>query len=237
MRDAEPDLVQAQQPLSIPHTACFIVVPGAPIKDGLPLRYAAFVQYDHEKVVGESYTVGETGIFRFEKPVDSKSVPMGWRYTIQLTALTALPGNLTAEIRRPKDDKRLLNAEEYTQAPQQPSTEVCMFPETSDLSSKRSVNCANVIRNTPGLEADEMRRYVLGNDLHEPKRGHGIFESPLLQQEPIVLDDLLRKLSPSQLNAFEHIKNTKHPFSFIQGPPGIGKTALITTNYAMLHRL
>ena len=95
------------------------------------------------------------------------------------------------------------------------------------LSSPCQLNCANLITSL-GSDADGFRRYVCALDLHEKEKPHGLF-SHARESQRAVVDRLLRQVSPSRIDAFEHIKQAKHNIVFIQGPSGTGKTTFIVT--------
>ena len=73
-----------------------------------------------------------------------------------------------------------------------------------------------------------MRRYICARDLHEKPQRVPLFQN-LTEAKTKIVDDLLKRLSPSQQAAFEHVHDTKHDIVFIQGPPGTGKTTFIVT--------
>ena len=99
------------------------------------------------------------------------------------------------------------------------------FPDASDLSPRRLVNCANLIKSL-GTEATELRRYVCARDLSKKPKPTTPFANITKEQEDIV-DHLLKRLSPSQQGAFARVYKSDHDIVFIQGPPGTGKTTLI----------
>ena len=59
----------------------------------------------------------------------------------------------------------------------------------------------------------------------------------MTESQTAIVNQLLSTLSPSQLGAFEHIKQSKHDIVFIQGPPGTGKTTFIVTFLQILWQL
>ena len=110
--------------------------------------------------------------------------------------------------------------------------DIWAFPDASDLSPRRLINCANLIT-TLGSDADELRRYVCARDLHEKERSINI-SSNLTETQTDLIDHHLSSLSPSQQGAFERVYESKHDIVFIQGPPGTGKTTFITTPFQIL---
>lgn len=98
--------------------------------------------------------------------------------------------------------------------------EIWAYPNASDLAPRRLVNCANLITSL-GANADELRRYICALNLREKETSQDLFTD--LSKHPVI-SEILAKLSPSQLGAFHHIKDSKHNIVLIQGPSGTGKT-------------
>jgi len=106
----------------------------------------------------------------------------------------------------------------------QPKYKEWTFADASYLAPRRLVNCANLIR-TLGDDANDMRHYIQARDPTEKDKNHGLF-SNLTESQIQSIQTLINQLSASQLGAFEHLKNSKHPIVLFQGPPGTGKTTL-----------
>ena len=234
MRDSAVQLRRVLNTIDAPMMAAFVVMPGPKTDTGLPIYYLAFVQCDSEELVRDVYLVGESGTFCFEQP-PPKVQPSGWQYTIKPPVPSyTYPGNLVMQITRARGDNREL----IVSAEPKPSMEdqkVWCFPNASDLAPRRLINCANLITSL-GTDADELRRYVCALDLHEKETAHGLF-SKMTESQTAIVNELLGTLSPSQLGAFEHIRQSKHDIVFIQGPPGTGKTTFIVTFLIILWQL
>ena len=131
------------------------------------------------------------------------------------------------QITRPRGDSRIIAVEPSEPLPEpfMQNIQIWAFPQASDLSPRRLINCANLITSL-GNDADQLRRYVCALDIRENDSNHGLFSK--MEQYPAV-NELLKSLSPSQLGAFNYVKDIKHPIALIQGPPGTGKTTFIVT--------
>ena len=91
--------------------------------------------------------------------------------------------------------------------------DVWAFPEASDPSPRRLINCANLIKSL-GNDADELRRYVCARDLHEKPRRIPLFEY-LTEAQTKSVNDLLKRLFSSQKQTFQHVYDSKHDIVFI----------------------
>ena len=96
-------------------------------------------------------------------------------------------------------------------------------PDKTDFLFRRLAGAA-VMLNTQGERADEMRRYLLAQDL-APGRRHGLFRNlgPVHNQS---VGKLLATLSYHQFGAFEYLDSIEHPIAIIHGSSGSGKTRL-----------
>ena len=232
MRDSGVQLRAVLNSIDVPMMASFVTLPGPSTENGEPIYYLAFVQCDSDELIRDVYLVGESGVFCFEQPQRNVQ-PSGWHYVIKSPIGNyQYPGNLVMQINRPKGDNRTLAAGLIPE-PLMPQQQVWAFPDASDLSPRRLVDCANLITSL-GTDADEMRRYICALDLHEREKSHGLFSN--MSQHPII-EELLKTLSASQLSAFEHIERSKHAIALIQGPPGTGKTTFIVTLLQILSHL
>lgn len=234
MRDSTPQLKHALSSLETSMTASFVILPGCRTVDGLPTQYLAFAQCDSEEMIRQLYLVGESGTFCFDEPAPDLK-PVGWQYTIKPPIPNfQYPGNLIFQLKRPRGDQRKVPVSPFPQLVMK-QQEIWAFPDTSDLAPRRLVNCANLTKQL-GADANEMRRYICAQDLREKERSHGLFDN-LSESQTQVVNKLLSQLSPSQLGAFEHVKQTKHDVVLIQGPPGTGKTTFIVTLLQILFHL
>ena len=116
---------------------------------------------------------------------------------------------------------------------------VWAFPTASDLSPRRLVLCANLLKSR-GVEADELRRYVLGNDL-QPGVYHGLFDDAKIAKLRIGDQEfskaLIELLDEGQFNAWTQIKGTRPLVNLIHGPFGTGKTRFIVTLLSIAWKL
>ncbi len=138
------------------------------------------------------------------------------------------------QITRRKDDNRLLPVSKIPK-PDMPVQEMWAYPNASDLASRRLITCANKI--TADKEhAEDIRCYAQALDLSQHERNHGIL-SDLTDSQQQSVEKLLAQLSPSQMQAYNYIKETHHRVVLIQGPPGTGKTTLIVKLLQVLWEL
>ena len=234
MRDSSVQLKSVINSIDAPMRAAFVAMPGPKTDTGLPIYYLAFVQCDSAELIRDVYSVGESGTFCFEQPLHNAQ-PSGWQYTIKPPIPRYdYPGNLVMQITRAGDDYRELIVSPEPK-PFMNQQGVWAYPDASDLAPRRLIDCANLITSL-GTDADELRRYVCALDLHEKEKTHGLF-SDMTESQTKHVNELLSNLSPSQLGAFEHIKQSKHDIVLIQGPPGTGKTMFIVTFLQILWRL
>jgi len=129
------------------------------------------------------------------------------------------------QINRRKDDNRLLPVSRIPK-PELPVQEIWAYPNASDLAARRLITCANKVTADPAPHANDIRRYAQALDLSQNERNHGIL-SDLADSQQQSVQKLLDQLSPSQMRAYDHIKDTYHRVVLIQGPSGTGKTTLI----------
>lgn len=109
------------------------------------MRYLAFVQRDNEEIIRDALTVGGSIEFLFDAPKEN-AVPVGWKYTIRPpVALYTYPGNRVIQICRRKGDERDLVVSS-SPSPAMGTIPVWLHPQTSDLSPRRLVKCANEIK-------------------------------------------------------------------------------------------
>ena len=225
MRDAGFELKSVLGALEYPMSASFVVLPGSrKTDDGQAIDYLAFVQCESEELIRDIYPVASTGTFCFQTPKPNTH-PAGWKYVIK----SPLPvfeyhGNLVFQIKRSFDDNRNLPVSPKPQV-EMKQQDIWAFPDASDLSPRRLINCANLIKSL-GNKASELRRYVCARDLSEKPKAITPFTNITKEQEEIV-NRRLQRLSPSQQGAFDNIYESKHDIVFIQGPPGTGKTTFI----------
>ena len=232
MRDSTVQLQSTQNSINNPMSAAFVAIPGPRTETGQPIHYLAFVQCDREDLVRDIYLVGESGTFCFEQP-EQGFQPTGWQYVIKPPIGNyEYPGNLVMQITRERGDSRVIPVEPLPE-PRMATIQIRAFPQASDLSPRRLINCANLITSL-GDDADDLRRYVCALDIHENDSNHGLFDK--IDEYPAV-NELLKTLSPSQLGAFNYVKDIKHPIALIQGPPGTGKTTFIVTLLQILSTL
>ena len=175
MRDSGIQLRSVLNSIDAPMMASFVVLPGPSTENGEPIYYLAFVQCDSEELIRDIYLVGESGTFCFEEP-PKNTQPSGWHYVIKPPIGNyECPGNLLLQIKRQKGDSRTLEAGLVPKVIM-PEQQVWAFPDASDLSPHRLVNCTNLITSL-GTDADEMRRYICALDLHEREKAHGLFSN------------------------------------------------------------
>ena len=96
--------------------------------------------------------------------------------------------------REQRPERNLLERCEFIRTLDMPLVQIWMYPETSDLSPRRSVQCATLVRQLTRPEADDMRRRICGKDFCDQEKGHGLFDSPMLMQYPALFDDLFLRL-------------------------------------------
>ena len=180
MRDVSQSLQYGQEAFDTSMRAWFMPMPNCPIVDGLPSQYIVFVQCDNQEHLREFYTDGDVGQLIFEVPEDKEHEPVGWKFTVR-SPLPACetPGNLTLQVRRPKSDAFEMPAE-FPPHPAMQSTDVYLWPTISDVSPRRLVNPANLIRQ-PNPDIKELQRIVQALDVSEDPE----YVSPLLQHQAI----------------------------------------------------
>ncbi|KAG7004580.1 hypothetical protein G7Y79_00024g055300 [Physcia stellaris] len=171
----------------------------------------------------------------FELPEDKDFKPVGWRFIVRPALPNCeAPGNLTIQVRRRKGDDFEVPTESHPH-PAMMSMDVYLWPTVSDVSPRRLVNAANLIRQ-PNPEIKELQRFVEALDLSEDCD----YVSPFAKHQAINDEEteaILQPLSVSQRDAFFHIVNSKHRIVLIQGPPGTGKTELATKVTKILNKL
>ena len=129
----------------------------------------------------------------FEAPRDGRA-PIGWKYIVRPPIIEYdFPGTLCLTIKRPKDDNSDLKVTKIPKSDIR-TVPVWICPETSDLSPRRLVHCANMIREVNGPEADELRRYSMALDLHEQDNKNGIFNQAKIDRFPAA-KELLNRVS------------------------------------------
>ena len=227
MREAIHTFRYIEQALQSPLTACFVELQGQLTPEGLCAKYIAFVQCDDEELIRNVLTVGDTGRLIFEE-MKNGIVQPGWKYTVKppIPRYT-YPGNLILQLRRPKGDTQEVNASKAPKA-DMPSIQVWAFPDVSDSPARRQIKCANDLADA-NVEADELKRYLLGKDFQEGDN-HRLFDK--IDSNPDVakkIEEFLSHLTDVQRGAWEHIRDAKHKVVLIQGPPGTGKTTTIVT--------
>ena len=218
MRDVSQSLQYGQDALGTQMRACFIALPGCVLIDGKPSQYLAFVQCDNQEHLREFYNEGDVGQMIFELPDDKDFEPVGWRFIVRPAVPNCeAPGNLTLQVRRRKGDDFEVPTESHPH-PAMMSMDVYLWPTVSDVSPRRLVNAANLIRQ-PNPEIKELQRFVQALDLSEDCD----YVSPFAKHQAFndkETEAILEPLSVSQRAAFFHIVNSKHRIVLIQGPPG-----------------
>lgn len=209
--------------------ASFVALPDSEHMEGRYTLYLAFVQCRDDELLREVYDVGTTGIFSFEKPFPNCQ-PNGWKYTIK----PPIPeyeylGNLVFLVRRRKGDNREI-LDDHVPKLKMRTTKIWAFPKISDFAPRRLINCANLLKSRQDDGAETVRRYILGNDL-SPSGSHGLFTddeiAKLSSEDRKFVLSLMNEFSQSQAEAFEFMRNSKHPLVFVHGPFGSGKTTWI----------
>ena len=144
MRDSGHELRSVLKALDYPMTASFVVLPGSrKTEDGLPIDHLAFVQCESEELIRDIDPVSGTGVFCFEQP-EANSQPSGWVYTIKPPLpVFEYPGNLLFQIKRAFNDSRSLPVSPKPQV-NMTQQDTWAFPDASDLSPRRLVNCVNI---------------------------------------------------------------------------------------------
>lgn len=225
MRDSTVQLKGVVNSIDTAMMASFVAMPGDRTEDDQPIYYLALIQCDSEEMIRSVYLSGTTGTFCFEQP-ERGTQPTGWHYVVRPPiAQYQYSGNLVMSITRDKQDERILPSYEFPQLIMT-QQEIWAYPDTSDLSPRRLINCANLITSL-GPDADKIRRYVCALDLREKEKPHNLFAN--MSKHPVI-EDILAELSPSQLGAFQHVKDSKHDIVLIQGvkdPPTPGRRHIL----------
>lgn len=209
--------------------ASFVALPDSEHAEGRYTLYLAFVQCGDDELLREVYDVGTTGILSFEEPYPNCE-PNGWKYTIKPPIPEyEYPGNLVFLIRRRKDDNREI-PDDHVPKLKMRTIKIWASPKISDLTPRRLVDCANLLKSRQQDGANTVRRYILGNDL-SPSGSHGLFTDDeianLSSEDQKFVRNLRSEFSQSQAEAFEFMRKSKHPLVFVHGPFGSGKTTWI----------
>lgn len=261
MRDVTPALKSALAALDTAMYASFVRLPNCKIFGGRPTKYLAFVQCDNEGLRRKFFDVGQCGTVAFERlDFHRGTIRTGWRYIVRPPFLGAdYSDNVILQLKRPKDDTRDI-IDCLAPSPDMPQIQVWAFPDIPH--PRRLVGCAKLLTTLEGSEADEMRRYICALDLSESKAKlnlfppqHRVREMPTTFAKfltltarllswtgwpifnPSDVDKFLQQLSGSQLNAYDHLVDSRHPVVLYQGPPGTGKTTFVSTILAIASSL
>ena len=132
------------------------------------------------------------------------------------------PVDLAFLVKRPNNDNRL-KPEEFRPCRGTTHVDLYVCPDKTDFLFRRLAGAAVVLK-TQGERPDEMRRYLLAQDL-APGRRHGLFHKlePVQDQN---VGKLLATLSYRQFGAFGYLDSIEHPIAIIHWSSGSGKTRL-----------
>ena len=187
-----------------------------------PTAYIAEIECKRPQSVQDWFPRVETGTLSFAFPTDHDRVK-GWRYCVKATADGLdRPVDLAFLVKRPTNDNRP-KPEEFR--PRRGTTHVDLYvcPDKTDFLFRRLAGAAIKLR-SQGEHADEMRRYILGQEFGSGRR-HGLFHD-LNSVQDHNAGELLATLSYHQLGAFEYLDSIEHPIAIIHGSSGSGKTRL-----------
>lgn len=214
-----------------PIPCAFVEIPGFINDAGLPTEYLGFANCTSGELLRSIYIVGEYVKVVFEKPILDLE-PEGWRAEIkEPLANIDYPGTVVLHIHRRFDDPRTIITSPRPSS-NMPTSDVWLFPETTDLAAKRLVNCANLVNDS---EDEDLHRYVQARDIRET-RVHGLFDK-ITTEIATMIEALVTEYTPTQRSAWEHIRDTKYRVAFIMGPPGTGKpTWYVFSDYYFLVR-
>ena len=203
--------------------AMFFPIPNAINDKGRVSEYVVFVNCEDAEMIRTVYTVGARVTVSFEAPPPQQR-PEGWRAEIKppLPGIEC-PGTLVLHMRRPYDDDRTIPVKTSFDSKTDLDAHIWMYPEVSDLSTKRLVNCANLL-SVVNYDLKDIQRCAVGRDLRVNTDGHNLFDGFDLENPDPETKAIMSRWDPSQLKTFHHMVKTKLPMVLIQGPPGTGKT-------------
>ena len=210
----------AENSIYSPYEAAFVPLESTMLTTGLAEQYIGFVICEDAEVIRQLYEVGEGGTVCLEPP-DRREPIRGWRYEVKNPMHHSHPGNLVRQLSRPKHDTTVLSTETLPGSHIE-TQKVWLIPDRYDLVPRRMVSSVNAFGGSPA-KGQWLHRYIMGHDLTPPDRQH-LFETP---DQITEIQTLIGTFSPSQLEAFNLVKGSKHPMTVIQGPPGTGKTTWI----------
>ena len=229
MREGSYSITKTKESFNTPMDGSFIILPSGEFKgkatNSQHRWYMVFAYCESAELIRSIYNFGATGSFCFEKPTPN-CIPEGWWYVIRESLpVCQAPGNLIFLIRRPKNDTRVVHAAKVPSMDMK-TTSIWAVPQCTDLSSRRLVNCANLLRNPIGgheqAAIDRLHRSILALDLTGLENPSKVF-GEITEEVQRILD----RLSQDQQGAFHHVNESKHPESLVQGPPDAGKFTLL----------
>ena len=238
VRDAAAQLKWVKATLDYPMPAAFTKLPeiGEEVEKKY-VRLLAFVRCKSDEIMRAAFTVGSIGVLCFEQPESKKDTPSGWRYCVLIPFKgKKTQGNLLLEVWRPIDSTTLQpplfegepdgNAE---------TTQIWVFPTTTDLAARRLVNTVNKVMDTDTPDSI-MHRFILARDLDEIEDFDNPFEKLTADQERKIAP-IIQRLNASQLEAWDYIRQCTCPVALIQGSFGPGKTTFIVAFLEIRYQL
>ncbi len=195
--------------------------------------YVAFGEITDEEAATKCFDPSEKFKLMYFHPDDDSNlakmanVRKQWEGEVipQIPELDHAPGNFTFLLRRP-------NNPEYDDIPlndeisdDMEHESMFFIPENSDLSARRMINAANIVAVGEGDKYEDLRRILQGQ---LPIHGKPFdFMGSATKDAQTGINDIMDKLNAVQRDAMERIRK-RDTFAHILGPPGSGKSYLIS---------